>query len=160
LDPQRFKTIVTGEAIDIERKNHPAVRVELAIPVVLTANSLPGARDTSDAIFNRSLVVDMSNVISEHAAVENRRKLGVPAGVWLADFLFDREAAGILNWALEGLARLLKRGEFDIPKPVADSIQRFKDETNSVAEWARTVLVQSPATKIDRADLLCAFHGW
>ena len=56
LDPQRFKTIVTGEPIDIERKHRETLRgVELAIPVVLTANALPHARDKSDALFNRSL---------------------------------------------------------------------------------------------------------
>jgi putative DNA primase/helicase len=37
LDPQRFKTIVTGEPVDIDRKHRHALRgVELAMPVVLT----------------------------------------------------------------------------------------------------------------------------
>jgi P4 family phage/plasmid primase-like protien len=160
LDPQRFKTIVTGEPIFIERKNRPAVRRELTIPVVLTANSLPTSRDASDAIFNRSLVVDTSSVIGESEAVEKQREIGVPPGTWLADFLFDREGPGILNWSLDGLDRLLKRGEFEIPKAVVASIRRFKEETNGVAEFARTMLVEAPETKIERTDLLCAFHGW
>jgi P4 family phage/plasmid primase-like protien len=160
LDPQKFKTIVTGEAIDVERKNRAAVRVELAIPVVLTANSLPASRDASDAVFNRSLVVDLANVISEKAAVIARREAGLPPGVLLGDWLFDQEGPGILNWALAGLDRLFERGEFAIPPPVAASIQRFKDEANEVAEFARTMLEQSPATKVERGDLLCAFHGW
>ena len=161
LDPQRFKTIVTGEAIDIERKNRAAVRVELTIPVVLTANSLPASRDASDAVFNRSLVVDLTQVFDEQAAINVRRRLGVPPGTkWLADFLFDREGPGVLNWALAGLARLLKRGAFDIPEIVDAAIQRFKDESNPVAEFSRTMLEQAADTKVDRADMLCAFHGW
>ena len=160
LDPQRFKTIVTGEPIDIERKRRAAVRVALAIPVVLTANSLPASRDASDAIFNRSLVVDLTHVLDEQAALNVRRHLRVPHGMWLADFLFDREGPGILNWALEGLARLLERGAFAIPNTVSDAIQRFKDESNSVTEFARTMLEPDPDTKINRADLICAFHGW
>jgi P4 family phage/plasmid primase-like protien len=161
LDPQRFKTIVTGEAIDIERKNRAAVRVELAIPVVLTANSLPASRDASDAVFNRSLVVDLTQVFDDQAAINVRRRLGVPPGTkWLADFLFDREGPGVLNWALTGLDELLKRGTFDIPETVGAAIQRFKDESNPVAEFSRTMLEQSADTKIDRADMLCAFHGW
>jgi P4 family phage/plasmid primase-like protien len=160
LDPQRFKTIVTGEPIFIERKNRASVRRELAIPVVLTCNSLPTSRDASDAIFNRSLVVDTTNVIDEHEAVERQREIGVPPGTWLADFIFDREGPGILNWALDGLDRLLRRGEFEIPKPVALSIRRFREESNGVAEFARTMLTEAPEIKIERADLLCAFHGW
>ena len=118
-------------------------------------------------MFNRSLVVDLSHYFSEEDAVAIRRRLGVPAEApaegrkpYLADFLFDREGPGILNWALEGLDRLLKRGMYDIPASVGAAIQRFKDESNSVAEFARTMLVQSPDTKVNRADLICAFHGW
>jgi P4 family phage/plasmid primase-like protien len=161
LDPQRFKTIVTGEPIDIERKYRPAVRVALAIPVVLTANSLPASRDASDAVFNRSLVVDLTRVFDEQAAIGVRRHLRVPPGTtWLADVLFAREGPGILNWALAGLARLLERGAYDIPECVGGAIQRFKDENNPVAEFARTMLERSADTKVNRADLICAFHGW
>ena len=45
LNPQRFKTVVTGEPINIRRKGTGDVRIELAIPVILTANALPAARD-------------------------------------------------------------------------------------------------------------------
>jgi hypothetical protein len=79
---------------------------------------------------------------------------------WFADWLFDQESSGILNWALDGLTRLLRRGRFDIPEPVAASIQSFKDSTTPVAEWARIMLVRSEASKIERSDLLCAFQGW
>jgi hypothetical protein len=161
LDPQRFKTIVTGEAIELDRKQRDGVRVELDIPVVLTANSLPGARDSSDAVFNRCLVVDMLNVISEEAAELSKQQAGLPNDVrWFADWLFERESSGILNGALDGLERLLRRGRFEIPGPVAASIQGFKDSTMPVGEWARTTLVRSQATKIERGDLLCAFQGW
>jgi hypothetical protein len=65
-----------------------------------------------------------------------------------------------LNWALAGLARLLARGKHEIPEQVRGAIQAFKDDSNPVAEWARTMLVRSDITKIERGDLLCAFHGW
>jgi P4 family phage/plasmid primase-like protien len=161
IDPERFKTIVTGEPIDIERKNCPPLRqVRLDIPVILTANSLPTSRDSSDAIFNRSLVVEMTNVFGEEAAVEARRQRGVPLGRSIGSWVFEREGPGILNWALAGLARLLARGQYEIPAQVQGAIQAFKDDSNPVAEWARTMLARSDITKIERGDLLCAFHGW
>ena len=161
INPERFKTIVTGEPIDIERKNRQPLRqVRLDIPVILTANSLPTSRDSSDAIFNRCLVVDMTNVISEEAAHEARRRHGVPLGQTIGQYIFEREGPGILNWALDGFARLLTRGHFNIPEPVRDAIQTFKDDSNPVGEWARTMLIRSDTNKIERSDLLCAFHGW
>jgi len=60
---------VTGEAIDIDRKNQPAVRdVRLDIPVCLNANGLARIRDNTDAVFNRSIVLNMTNVIDLEAA--------------------------------------------------------------------------------------------
>ena len=60
LNSQRFKTIVTGEPVDIEIKHRHAVpshRFEL--PVCLTCNSLPKAIDGSDA--DLQLFPDLAN---------------------------------------------------------------------------------------------------
>lgn len=160
LDPQRFKTIVTGEPIDIERKHQPAVRgVELKLAVLLTTNSLPKARDKSDAIFNRSIVLEMTNVVDEQEAPRLRAAYGVPRGMTLGEHLFTTEGPGILNWALVGLRRLLDRGAYDLPESVRASVQRFKDDNNPVGEWARTAIRKAPY-KVSRPDLMCAYHGW
>jgi P4 family phage/plasmid primase-like protien len=160
LDPQRFKTIVTGEPIDIERKHLAAVRgVELALPVMLTTNALPQARDKSDAIFNRSIVIEMTNVVEETTAHALRAMAGVARGQTIGAHLFAKEGPGILNWALRGLHALLERGSYDLPESVRASIQRFKDDNNPVGEWARTAVRRSPH-KVSRQDLMCAYHGW
>jgi P4 family phage/plasmid primase-like protien len=161
LDPQRFKTIVTGEPIDIERKHRAAVPgVELALPVLLTTNALPRARDKSDAIFNRAIVLEMTHVVSEDEAHSARLKAGTPRGSTLGQHLWVLEGSGILNWALEGLARLLDKGSYDIPESVRNAIQRFKDDNNPVGEWARSALVKAPYGRVTRGDLMCAYHGW
>lgn len=160
IDPQRFKTIVTGEPIDIERKHLAAVRgVELTIPVLLTTNSLPRARDKSDAIFNRAIVLEMTNVITEEDAQRLRNEMGIPRGRSVGIHIFAEEGPGILNWALVGLGRLMERGSYALPECIRNSIQRFKDDNNPVAEWARSALKPGPH-KVQRNDLLCAFHGW
>lgn len=161
LDPQRFKTIVTGEPIDIERKHRPAISgVELALPVLLTTNALPKARDKSDAIFNRAIVLEMTNEVSEQAAHQARTRMGVPRGVTLGQHIMASEGPGILNWALEGLARLLERGSYDLPDSVRNTIQRFKDDNNPVGEWARAAVVRTPHGRVSRGDIMCAYHGW
>ena len=160
LDPERFKVVVTGEPINIRRKNKGAIRVSLAIPVVLTANSLPFSRDASDAVFNRSLVVELTRIFTPAEAVARKHELRLKDRTCIADYLFDREGPGILNWALAGLARLLERGGYEVPASVAAAIQDFKHQTNSVAEFADLCLEQDPNTKVTRADLLVAFLGW
>ncbi len=160
IDPQRFKVIVTGEPVSIRRMNQKALNTKLNIPVMLTANSLPHARDYSDAVYNRSIVLRLDRVISEREAVEMRNALGVPKGQTIGGHIVQTEAAGVLNWALDGLARLLERGSFDVPDSVADAIREFKEANNAVAEFARIAIEPSPCSKVERGDVLCAYHGW
>jgi len=160
LSPQHFKTIVTGEPINIERKNKSAVRVELAIPVVLSANALPAAHDASDAVYNRSLVADMTRVFDEANAIAARHEYGVPFGHQLGDWLVEREGPGLLNWALEGLTRVREQGAFAIPEVVLGATQKFQREGDMVVDFARTALERSERAKVTRADVMCAFHGW
>jgi phage/plasmid-associated DNA primase len=42
------------------------------------------------------------------------------------------EGAGILNWSLEGLARLRERGRFEVPEVIESATQGWK-ESNDVA---------------------------
>ena len=55
----------------------------------------------------------------------------------LADRIIATELAGVLTWALEGLARLQARGAFDpvLPLSMRNLIQTAKTETNSVLAW-------------------------
>ena len=167
LDAQRFKTIITGEPIDISRKGLPAVLgVALAMPVLLTANSLPRARDKSDAIYNRSLIVEMTKVFSDEEAHAMKKRLGVPPGAEAAmPHIFSIEGSGILNWSLEGLRRLMERGRYIPPASVSKATQSFKDDNNPVGEWVRTCvgLAQDDQDHfycVSRDDLMCSYHGW
>jgi hypothetical protein len=160
LDPQRFKTVVTGEPVDIDRKNQPAVRdVRLDIPVCLNANGLARIRDNSDAVFNRSIVLNMTNAISLEAAHAARVAAGTgEQSIGMA--IFEREAAGILNWALAGLVRLRKRGFYHIPESIETALTQYRDANNPVAEWAREALAADPDSRVARSDLVRAYNGW
>ena len=161
LNPQRFKTIVTGEPVDIEIKHRAIVASHrFEIPVCLTANSLPKAIDGSDAIFNRSLILRMEKVVDDVAAAKARTDNGVRPGQSIGQAIFEAEASGILNWALAGLARLRARGFYDIPESVRDAISRFKDDNNPIGEWAREAIAVDPHSKVERRDLVRSFNGW
>lgn len=160
IDPQRFKTIITGELIEINRKQRDPIRIELKIPVLLTANSLPRARDSSDAIFNRSHIVDLTNVFDEEAADKARRDYGCPVGKSLGQHIIDEEGPGILAWAIVGLGRLLVRGRYAPTESIKEAVKRFHDDNNPVAAWARLAIERADGFKVAKKDILCAFNGW
>lgn len=160
LDPAIFKTIVTGEPVEVKIKNHAGATHSFDIPILLTTNAMPRARDASDAIYNRSLVIDMRNEISEAEAEVERRRLGFDDEVSLGEALASEEGAGILVWALDGLDRLRARGRFEIPENVRTAVMRFKESNNPTSEFVRVALEASPHSKVERSDLLCAYHTW
>jgi P4 family phage/plasmid primase-like protien len=160
LDPQRFKVVVTGETVDVARKNRSAVRHQFTIPVFLTTNALPEAKDASDAIYNRSLIVKFTKTRTEEEAILLRRKYGVPKTSNLARHLIDTEGPGILNWALLGFLRVYERGMYVIPEAVRSATQSFKDKNNPIGEWAREAVEYDPDYKVHKTDLNCCFNGW
>ena len=161
LNPQRFKTIVTGEPIDVELKHQHAIpSYRFEIPVCLTANALPKAIDGSDAIFNRSIILRMEKVIDDETAARVRAENGVKPGGSIGSAIFEAEASGILNWALVGLARLRARGFYDLPDSVKDAISRFKDDNNPIGEWTREAVLVDANSMVERRDLVRAFNGW
>jgi P4 family phage/plasmid primase-like protien len=167
LDAERFKKIVTGEPIEIDIKYGRKVTTELQIPVLLTMNELPAARDSSDAIINRCLVVYMTLVFTDRIIDEKRKALGMPklGEKYIANHVFKLEGAGIFNWCLAGLKRIQERGAYRLPEDVKAANQAFKDESNRMVEFARIALEPGNSArpdlwKVHRTDVLCAYQAW
>ncbi|HEX2554222.1 MAG TPA: phage/plasmid primase, P4 family [Microvirga sp.] len=160
IDGARFKNVVTGEPLDVNRKGRTYLRTSFEIPVLLTTNVMPRARDATEAIYNRSIVIDMTNVVEEHQVEELRRELGVTGTAGLAETLVELEGPGILNWAIEGLDRLRARGRYLLPASILQAIDRFKDDNSPISAWARVAVQPDPESMVSRKDLRCSFNGW
>lgn len=160
IDPARFKVLVTGEALEINRKNQAPITFCCNIPILLTTNALPKAKDSSDALYNRCIVIDMRSVVEEEASLAAKVALGIPEDAGVAEYIGEHEAPGILNWALDGLDRLRERGRFELPKTVKAAIEKFKAGNNPVSEWSTSCVEFDPEYMVSRADLRCSFHGY
>lgn len=160
VDPIRFKVLVTGEAVTVNRKNRTPIDMHFEIPVLLTTNAMPRARDSSEAIYNRCIVIEMTSVVEEHEARAARAALGLPADSLVGEAIAAMEGPGILNWALDGLDRLRARGRYDPPASIREANKRFRDDNNPVAAWMSSAIERDPTCKVSRNDLRCSFNGW
>jgi putative DNA primase/helicase len=161
IDPQKYKTLVTGEPVDVRRMGIPALTgIRFEIPVCLTGNNLPFARDSSDAIYNRSLVVSLAVIRSEEEAATARLAVGACNGQTIGSCIYEEEAPGILLWALKGLVDLRDRGRFIVPDWISAEIETFKATNNPVAEWCKKHVLRDDAFMVERKDVACSYHGW
>lgn len=151
IDDALFKVIVTGEAFSTDVKNSAHETLRLTMPVLFTSNPLPRVKDQSDAVFNRAMLIHMRVVRSE----EETASL-VP----IDDIVRDGELAGVFSWALDGWARLAKRGRFLPPESMLDAAAEFKSANNVVGSWAKEGLELAQEWMIDRRDAYASFKGW
>ena len=109
----KLKAIVSGDFIEVERKNKDIVKARSIARLIFSCNELPPIADRSNGIWRRIVVVPFEVVIPTERQNNN-----------LAKEIIKAELPGIFNWALEGLLRLQDRGYFTEPK----ACQALKDD--------------------------------
>ena len=139
MDAEAYKVVVTGESISVERKGTSSVECRFDIPVLLTMNSLPGIKDSSDAVYNRTLVLPMTVVCAEQDAKP------------IAEMVIGVELSGVLNWAVAGWHRLRERGRFDA---AADCMTRRQPRFQSPEQPFSRVLSSSASSSIQHRMML------
>ncbi|MYM71620.1 DNA primase [Duganella sp. FT134W] len=121
-----LKSLIAGESVSIDRKFRDPVSARITGKFLVLGNQLPRVTDHSDGFLRRWDIVPFDVSIPEEGRDPQ-----------LADYIIKHELSEVLNWALEGLLRLRKRGRFDptIPTAMAKMLTKAKAETNSVIAW-------------------------
>jgi putative DNA primase/helicase len=96
---EKLLSTISGDSQDIERKYKDDWHGILQIRMMILTNVLPDFKDESGAIATRFVILQTRN---SYLGKEDN-KLGEK---------LQAELSGILNWALEGLPRLMDRGRF------------------------------------------------
>ena len=110
--------IISGELVTFERKFKDPVTIAPRCKIAWAMNDLPRINNPNNGIFRRVKVVEFPAIPTDDQMPELKEEL-------------KKEGAGILNWALEGLDRLRRRGRFAIPAEVIGATENFK-QTNDI----------------------------
>jgi putative DNA primase/helicase len=90
--------------------------------LAFNCNELPKDFDHSNAYFRRLLIIPFRVTIPEHKQDKT-----------LAGKIIQKELAGVFNWIIDGLKRLLKTEKFTESQTVTDTLETYKRESDSVA---------------------------
>jgi putative DNA primase/helicase len=119
-----FKNLVSGEPIMARLKYGNSFLMELYARLCFNCNELPKDIEQTDAYFRRLLIVPF--------------RVTIPESEWVVDLaqqIINEELAGVFNWVLDGLKRLLSRKKFTESKIVKDMVAEYRRESDSVACW-------------------------
>ena len=144
---ERLLSISGEDVITVHRKNRTAITGILPIKFLLLSNELPQLQDSSSAAVSRLIVLKLT-----------RSFLG-REDTTLTDRLAE-ELPALLNWSLDGLDRLQKRGHFHQPKSAKKAIEQLEELGSPVGEFIRDKCQLGPSCSVSTDRLFEAWKIW
>ena len=144
---ERLLSISGEDSLTIDRKYREPWTGQLPTRIMIMSNELPGFGDASGAIAHRFIVLVLTQSWLGKEDKELTRKL-------------TAELPGILNWSLDGLARLEANERFTEPKSSADAAIALLDQASPTSAFVRDCCEVGPACQVAVDDLYEAWKAW
>ena len=124
LESSVFKQLVSGEPVQArEIYGKPFIMRDYG-KLIFNCNELPKETEQTNAFFRRFLIVPFNVTIPE--SEQNPE---------LATIIINSELAGVFNWVLDGLKRLLKNKRFTDSNLIREQISEYRKESDSVQSF-------------------------
>ncbi len=145
-----FKSLIsTEEPVMLDAKYIAAEMYTPTAKHIIATNNLPRLNDHTSATFNRLLIIPFTEEIPERA--QDRE---------LLDKL-KAELPGILRWAAEGAARLVKRhGQWPVVEASRAILTSYRDEMNPVRQFLSERMVVEKDALTPLREIAHQFNLW
>lgn len=158
INDSRFKAFVSGDPQISEKKFKDPGMYRPFVRFVVACNDQPMFKDRTDAASRRLIIIrfEQKFVPVPNPDAETPELQADPD---LLDKLTE-ELPGVLNWALEGLARLNERGHFDIPASLQANVQAFREDQNNALRFISEGCALGAGLEVSTTDLFRAYEAW
>lgn len=144
---ERLLTISGEDTIDIDRKFRDPWTGKLPTRLMILTNELPNFGDSSGVIARRFVVLSMT--VSWLGKEDTRLTEKLAA-----------EMPGILNWALEGLARLERNGRITEPPSSREAVTIMQDTASPTSAFVRERCAVGPDCAVPVDTLWAVWREW
>lgn len=143
-----FKMLTGGDTIGGERKFKDQYSFTSFVRLIFSTNKPPKVYDDdSYAFWRRWLIIEFPNQIPEDKKDKNI----------LEKLTTDVELSGLLNWALDGLDRLLKQGSYSYRKTVDETTEYYLRVADPVYAFVTDCCEVNPTGCVSKDELYNAF---
>jgi putative DNA primase/helicase len=147
-----WKQITGDDIIMAEHKYRDPFQFRSHALQFFSANEPPISSDQSDAWFDRWIILPFGQRFAPDAR---------PPDVKLtAKLTSPDELEGILVLAVEGLRRLVDRGQFDKPEPVLRATAAYRERLDTVRAFINEECVVEPDEYVQRSELYRNYREW
>lgn len=135
----RLKSFTSGDMMMIDRKGIAPISVQPTARLVFATNNSPRFTDRSSGLWRRMLLLELT-----YKVPDRDRVFGMDRWQY-----WEPEGSGILNWALMGLADLMRYGRFTEPEQSKNLINEFRSDGNPCRDFLE-----------ERYEFTGATHDW
>lgn len=122
LNVETFKALISGEPLQAREPYGKPFSINNKVKFIMNCNELPKETESTEAYFRRYIIIPFDVRISEAERDIN-----------LAEKIIKNELAGVFNWLLIGLERLVKNKKFTESEKVNSALAEFKRQADNVA---------------------------
>jgi phage/plasmid-associated DNA primase len=120
--------------------------------LLYSANELPATNDTSEAFWRRWLLITFPNTFPDGDPKTDPNIL--------SKLTTPEELSGMLNWALEGLRRLLKQGHFTYTKTQSEVEEEWVARTDSLRAFVKKYARKSTGHYVTKESFYAAYSAF
>lgn len=141
-DTGQFKIATGGGSISGEYKFGNQFSFNNFSKLTFACNKIPDVKDFDDiAYFNRWMIISFEKTIEKK----------IPN--FIATLTTKEERAGLFNYAMMGLARLLEKGKFSYESSAMETKKEMMKSGSSIAVFASTQIDQDQGTEISKEKM-------
>ena len=131
-----LKKLISGESTMVERKGERPFTLEPYATHIYSANNIPRSFDKSDGFYRRWLYIPFNAKFTV---------LDADYDPLIEDKITTDEALSyVLNMAIRGAERLMRKGGFTEPESVRQALESYKADNSTVLSW-----IEDQELKID-----------
>lgn len=149
FDQETFKALVAGDPLNIDRKHKTGVSVPLTGKLIMLANKLPIFTDRSLGFWDRVIIVPFEQ---SFLGREDRE---------MGPRIVKNELSGVLNWAIEGLVRLLQNNAFTSGTALSEAHSEARLDSDPLRQWCMESQVEkTTGSGVIKKNIFAAYSTW
>jgi phage/plasmid-associated DNA primase len=155
------KCIITGDPVEINGKNIPAISMKVNAPAFWGSNHPAKFKESSGSMATRMVIIPMTRTFDKSKPVGVAAEARKHNPAWEPfDLIINTELPGVLNWALAGLQRALERGHFINTEAGKDLLEQSRKDSNVVAAFVEECVMHDLTVMMTTTDFYAAFKEW
>lgn len=144
-----LKTISEAKEVTGENKYKPSFNFVVRTVPMLLCNNVPSLADLSHGMMRRLMVIPFDRTFADKDKDDG-----------LFERIWANEMPGVLNRALKGYARLLKRRRFKRPAAVVKATACWLDQANPIPAFLEQKCTKGPDAECWMKELYPAYKEW